>query len=110
MTTERYKLVRDRIDEILVNFDFEKVHRIMELLDWTWSSWIDEEGDVHEEEIPSVYALRCEALRLMKESLDEGEGISTGGFRVNFQDNNDWFGEDICFMSLEFIAVEDSNL
>lgn len=110
MTFEHYKMARNRIDRIMLDFDFEMVHRIMEMMDWRWASWEDEEYNTHENEVPSVYALRSEALKLMIQCLDKQSGIQTGGFRIQFgSDEDEWFDENACYMSLEFIAVEDSE-
>lgn len=109
MTIEHYKMARNRIDQILLDFDFEKMHQVMELWDWEWASWEDENGDTHEYEVPTVYAIRHEALKLMLQCLDEQRGVTTGGLRVNFgSDEEEWFDDNYCYMSLEFIAVENS--
>ena len=109
MTFENYKMARDRIDQIMLDFDFETVHRIMKMMDWRWASWEDEEGNTYKDETPSVYAIRSEALRLMLKCLDEQKEIAAGGLRVNFgSDETEWFDDDSCYMSLEFIAVENS--
>lgn len=60
------------IDEILDEFDFEKVHRVMVALDW---QWYDTEGP------PSVAHLRRTARNLLKRVVDGKDlrYISTGG-------------------------------
>lgn len=108
MTFENYKMARDRIDQIMLDFNFETVHRIMEMMDWRWASWVDEECNTHEDETPSVYAIRSEALRLMLQCLDKQTEAATGGLRVRFGSEDDWFDDDNCYMSLEFVAVENS--
>ena len=109
MTCEHYKMARNRIDQIMLDFDFEMVHRIMEMMNWRWASWVDEECNTHEDEIPSVYAIRSEALKLMIQCLEEQRGVATGGLRVNFgSETEDWFDDNYCYMSLEFVAVENS--
>lgn len=108
MTFEHYKMARDRIDQILLDFDFGMVHRIMKMMNWRWASWEDEDCKTHIDEVPSVYAIRSRALKLMLQSLDEQKEIATGGLRVRFGSEKDWFDDDTCYMSLEFIAVENS--
>ena len=50
--TEKQRLA---IDDIMDNFDFHKVHRVMEFMNWQWS------GEV----VPSVSEMRKEARRLV---------------------------------------------
>lgn len=80
-TLEGYKQFRNKVDDILLNFDFEKVHQVMSELDWVWATWEDEEGDTHHSEVPSVYALRWLAYKLLTESVEKGP-TGTGGFEV----------------------------
>lgn len=46
------------IKEVLSNFDFEKVHKVMTFLDWTWRY----------DRVPDVLELRHTAERLLKEA------------------------------------------
>ena len=56
--------VYDRIEEeILDHFDFNKVHKVMEHLNWTWF----EIGD----EVPSVSDIRKKARALLRECADK---------------------------------------
>lgn len=62
---------RDIIDDILDNFDFEKVKKTMELLNWTW---VDSTG------VPSIPELRKRARSLLLECSEHGEcTAATGG-------------------------------
>jgi hypothetical protein len=70
------------IDDIVDNFDWEKVHKTMVALDWKWAM---EEGDT---EIPSVGQLfRC-AVGLLHDAYDGAEknqinySVRTGGFHA----------------------------
>lgn len=117
-TVEGYKQFRNRVDEIMLNFDFQKVHDVMSYLDWTWASWTDEEGNFHEEEVPSTYALRSRAYRMLIDAVERGFG-GTGGFNVNCYvydlcdengvpyapDEPDDFEHSVC-LSLEFVVEE----
>lgn len=80
-TLEGYRQFRNRVDSILLNFDFEKVHQVMSELGWVWATWEGEEGDTHRGEVPSVYALRQLAYKLLIESVEKGP-TGTGGFEV----------------------------
>lgn len=69
------------IDDIMDNFDFDKVHDTMELLGWCWV-----DHDTKAFEIPHVSELRKRARSLMKEAMASSRasyGIATGGFQVD---------------------------
>lgn len=75
--------LQKQIDEIMCWFDFNKVHKMMESINWTWGT---------EKLPPSEGEIRETALRLLKEtgkylkesSKKEDEiQISTGGFKVH---------------------------
>lgn len=76
-----YKQFRNRVDEIILNFDFQKVHDVMEMLDWKWASWYDENGDQHTNEVPSVYALRTRAYQMLLDAVEK-DCRGSGGFEV----------------------------
>ena len=85
---------QDAIDGIMDYFDFEKVLKVMELLEWEWKD--------AEEGIPTVPELRKQARRSLKISLEEKTNTSTGGFHVMYESDADG-GE---FIQLMF-AVEE---
>lgn len=80
-TIEGYKQFRNKVDYIILNFDFQKVHDVMEMLDWKWASWYDESEDQHTNEVPSVYALRTKAHQMLLDAVEKNCGGS-GGFEV----------------------------
>ena len=84
---------QDAIDNIMDNFKFEQVRKVMELLDWEWAG--TEEG------VPTIPELRREARRLLKMSFEEKTNVSTGGFHVMYESNDD--GE---FIQLMFAVDE----
>ncbi len=69
----------DQIPEVMERFDFQKVHRVMEFLDWRWTSY----GAV-----PPLSALESTAYQLLNDAVREyladphpsGMSVSTGGF------------------------------
>lgn len=64
----------EAITNIMDRFDFEKVHRHMQSVDWKWF-----------DEVPTMEDLRRTALRLLVEAeMDPQDVVSmgTGGFRV----------------------------
>jgi hypothetical protein len=88
---------QNAIDEIMDNFHFDKVGKVMLALDWHW--WDAEHG------VPSVPEIRKTARRLLKEALDRKTNIATGGFRASYQDIPSENGEPGCErLMLEFIV------
>lgn len=89
-----------KIDVIINNFDFVKVHDVMTHLDW---SWFDTYG------VPSIEQMKVCARKLLEycsSALDtlEEYNISTGGFFVHGYTANG-FKE----LSLKFIVTEYSS-
>lgn len=75
------------IAEVMENFDFEKVHKVMEYLDWKWSIGHDENV------VPSVYRLMKQAEKMLDDVSRNDDGmrieLSTGGLRAVFDENED---------------------
>jgi hypothetical protein len=74
--------LRQAIPMIFERFDFEKVQRVMEFLNWTWAN----EGGV-----PSIASLKTTARDLLEDCVIDFEGqgrpksgtsFSTGGFEA----------------------------
>jgi hypothetical protein len=87
-----------KIKDILKNFDFERVHSIMKMLDWKWAMVKHDDG------IPSVDELKAEAKRLLIAAATEKTQIATGGFRAVYE--ADGACDDDPYIGLEFIAAE----
>lgn len=71
---------QDKIDDIMDNFDFNKVETVMKATNWTWAS-------THG--VPVEHELRKQARELLKSvsqhyvsELDFRYAISTGGFKA----------------------------
>lgn len=65
------------IDEVMDNMDFDKIHRVMEYLNWQWA---DGEGGF---EVPDVPRIRKFCRSLIKNLLEENlQSIESGGFLV----------------------------
>jgi Spy/CpxP family protein refolding chaperone len=75
------------IDEIMDDFNFNKVHKAMKELNWQWR-------DIG---VPDEYDLRVEARRLLKEAIKNKFSIATGGFEAAYQDQ---YGESL---TLKFV-------
>jgi hypothetical protein len=65
----------DMIEDILKNFDFERVNKCMKVLDW---GWFNTDGT-----IPSKYELESTARVLLQRVIKERlKQLATGGFEV----------------------------
>lgn len=80
---------QEMIDDIMDNFDFDKVHRCMTALEWHWSGC---------DGVPEKSELRKCARKILKGCVERGHG-GTGGFQVTID------REEGC-LSLSFV-VED---
>jgi hypothetical protein len=81
-------LYNEKVDKILDEFDFYKVNKIMNCLNWTWRN----------EGVPTIAELRREARSLLKNACQNGSGIlRTGGFSVEKTDD---------VLSLSFVVTE----
>lgn len=79
-----------QIKEIMTEFDFEKVHKVMEFLDWKWT----------DNGVPSIYMLKMTAKQLLSEvalSPNNDTWTETGGFRVEKRFNK---------LSLSFVLTD----
>ena len=75
------------IAEIMEDFDFKKVHKVMTFLDWKWAIGKGERT------VPSVYRLIKQAEQLLTEVTKYDDGghheVATGGLRVVFDEDGD---------------------
>lgn len=85
------------MDEVMDNFDFEKVQKVMDCLKWSWG---------HESQIPDIYEIRQFAKRLLADAYiglshlieDKSLTLSTGGFTATaYRDGS---------LSLSFVVEE----
>ena len=67
--------MKENIDKIINNFDFEKVHEVMNFLGWEWHPL---------NKVPSIDELKKQARELLEQICAEPDihNISTGGFEV----------------------------
>lgn len=89
---ENLEKFEEQIEEVMENFNFERVHSVMKYLKWSW----------HIEGVPSIEMIKNEAKRLLIEVYNSchkyGENqwsIATGGFQVVYKVNKGF--------SLEFV-------
>lgn len=93
----------DTIDDIMDNFDFDKVHKTMTLLGWCWSGTINGGGYG----VPEKRTIRKLARSLMKEAMESKDlsfTIGTGGFEVVKKTE-----EDKVYLSLSFVVANWNN-
>ena len=78
-----------QVEEVIESFDFHRVHRVMDLLAWTWAN-IDR--------VPTEADLAAEARRLLSE-LEGRPGVhGSGGLRASYKEDGT--------LSLKFILCE----
>ena len=97
--------LKEMRDNIMQEFDFEKVHAVMEALEWGWAT-----GNGFDTVVPEVSDIRKEAITLMNDVIDryietgnDWCGISTGGLDVELVVNKD---DGLPDLTLKFV-VED---
>ena len=102
-------IVEEILDSIMDSFDFEKVHKCMELLDWTWCMKYNlsrDRSELVESHVPTVEELKETAANLLWYTVNcKDDLVATGGFQVekDFSNPNDpW-------ISLKFIVEECEN-
>ena len=92
----------ETIDDIMDNFDFDKVHEAMSLLGWRW---VDPYSQAFE--IPHVSDLRKRARRLMQDAMGShmpSYSTGTGGFQVDKETI-----EGKVYLSLSFVLTSGDN-
>ena len=88
--------MKEKIEQLMENFDFENVHKVMVALEWEWCFGHGGSG------IPSVESLKEKAMELLSNVDDlmyeDNEIVcSTGGFEAKYHNG--------C-LSLSFIVEE----
>jgi len=90
--------VKRVLDNVFDNFDFERVKKTMDALDWKWDNLtryvpLDGFKEKKDSYVPTLDEIKEEAARLMWDCANDPENavIATGGFRVekDFSDPND---------------------
>ena len=100
---EDYKQYRNDIDECILHvFDFDKIHRTMELLNWRWCEWTDEDYETHTDSVPSAYGIRDQLIndiKGMEKWIDSHPDateyyLSCGGIEIHMRMVEDLDSED----------------
>lgn len=79
------------IDAVIDQLDFEKIHTIMEVLNWTW--W--------DQGVPSMETLKKQAYDLLEYAWEHKCSTGTGGFWVEYEGETD---EDYPMLKISFQA------
>ena len=92
------ELIEQMVTEVMENFDFVKVHKVMTHLDWQWVTTYGETT------VPSLFRLMNVAENLLRETAEhygdkEFHANSTGGLMASL-DNG--------VLTLQFILTETS--
>ena len=85
-----------KIQDILEDFNFQKVHDVMKQLDWKWA--MTTYG------VPTIDELKREAKRLLIDACIEHTCVATGGFRAVYEEGTPNDPEP--YIGLEFIIEE----
>jgi len=91
--------MKDQIDYIMDNFNFERVHVAMTALDWTWV----DHSDMAKLSVPTVPMLRKAARRLLTSAADDQITTGSGGFLAKYCPPE---GEDKAMLVLSFVLAE----
>ncbi|MCX7040681.1 MAG: hypothetical protein NT005_16295, partial [Spirochaetes bacterium] len=86
---EKAKKFERQVVEVLESFDFDRAHRTMENLDWTWASL---------GRIPSKREITAEAGRLLRELAGKPGVLGSGGLRASLKEDGT--------LSLKFVVCE----
>lgn len=104
--THMFDPVEKMIDDILENFNFDKVNKAMHFLNWGW-------GGVG---VPNINQLKTQARDLLKGAADSrlnlfkhkhwelGVSNATGGFRATAFCNED--KTEIIYLELQFVLTD----
>lgn len=98
MTIANEEAVKQVLDNVFDNFDFEKVKKTMDALNWEWAflKRLDPKDDFKEKTVsavPTLDEIKEAAAKLMWDCANDPKNavIATGGFRVekDFSDPDD---------------------
>lgn len=89
------------INDIMSEFDFEKVLSVMTALNWRWAYSMSPTG------VPTLYEIKETARNLLNEAYDGKTNIATGGFcaeynEYEFDESNDEESNDEAMLRLRF--------
>jgi hypothetical protein len=83
----KQEAIQEQIDEIMDSFDFEKVQKIMEALNWEWN----------DEGVPDIYSLRTSARKHLKAAAEIKGTSGSGGFTAHYTESKEWVRLELYF-------------
>lgn len=89
------------VEQVMSNFDFDRVKKVMDFLKWEWAS---QDGEF---KIPSTYELiefaKRELWNVLERSYETKIDMQTmcGGFKVKVE----WY-DDECYLTLSFVLTQ----
>lgn len=97
----KQEVIQNQIDDIMDEFDFDQVEKVMEFLGWEWSS---------SNGVPEKYEIKKQARKLLKQAAEFNGGgtTSTGGFVASSKFGEDGNGKWV-LLKLDF-SIESSLL
>lgn len=88
-----------KIEKVIENFDFVKVHKVMESLNWTW---VTKKKKKKKKKIPSIKKMKKHVRELYEDcKKNKLDCCSSGGFEVSIWEED---GEEI--INVKFILEE----
>jgi len=102
MTMQFDEKIQNEIDYVMDHFDFEKVHKVMTLLDWKWAGYDDELtiGDIRRFARGQIK----DCLKCLFKYNEKEFTIECGGFVTNIYDSGDKI-----YISLRFSVTSWDN-
>lgn len=93
------KTLEQHVDEVMDWFDFEKVHKVMTILDWKWAN-VDG--------VPSVADLRKQVRHMMRSLWDSNNQYTcTGGFMVRLYREEKWARFSVAFQVTDWDSEDE---
>lgn len=92
------KWEKKAIKEIMNNFDFEKVHKVMVFLKWSWAGY----------GVPDIKTIKKAAKEVLMDLIKDSNEhdiceLQTGGFTARIEKSNK-------YMSLSFVIADWNNV
>jgi hypothetical protein len=76
--TDKTKFRDAMIKDIMADFDFAQVHRVMQSLDWQWQY----------KGVPSLYEIMKSAEKLLIDAYNKTTTVSCGGFTAKMENGS----------------------
>jgi len=94
------------LDDVIDHFDFDKVHRVMEYLDWVWVT-----ADGSSTEVPSIPRLKQAARKHLRRAFAKNITVGSGGLEASYvPPAPEWGDEDpYGLLELKFVLEWQSN-